>query len=184
MKIHHDKHHQAYINNANKLLAAEPKLLSLPVDELLAALDKVPEKIRQGVRNNAGGHSNHTIFWEIMGPKGGGKPEGALASAIDKRFGSFDKFQKLFSDTAFGQFGSGWAWLAVNQKGGLQVVGLPNQNSPITNGLKPLLGIDVWEHAYYLKYRNLRADYIKAWWNVVNWKEVAERAARAMKAST
>jgi Fe-Mn family superoxide dismutase len=183
MKIHHDKHHQAYIDNTIKFLSkGAPKLLEMPVDQLLADPKQIPDKIRTPVMNNAGGHSNHTIFWEVMGPKAGGHPEGELAKQIDKRFGSFDKFQKLFSDAATNQFGSGWAWLVVNKKGDLQVVPKPNQNSPITDGSKPLLGIDVWEHAYYLKYRNLRAAYIKAWWNVVNWKEVSERAAKAHKA--
>jgi superoxide dismutase, Fe-Mn family len=182
MRIHHDKHHQAYITNANNLLKSEPKLLAMPVNELLADVSKVPEKIRKGVINNAGGHSNHTIFWEVMGPKAGGAPAGALAKAIDKYFGSFDKFQKLFSTTGVNQFGSGWAWLVVNKKGEMEVVGKANQDSPFMEGLKPLLGLDVWEHAYYLKYQNLRAKYVEAWWNVVNWKDVAERAAKASKA--
>jgi Fe-Mn family superoxide dismutase len=185
MQIHYQRHHQAYITNANNLLKSDPSLLAMPVDELLANIGKVPEKIRQGVINNAGGHSNHTIFWEIMGPHKGKavpKPTGALASQISKTFGSFDKFQKLFADAGMTQFGSGWAWLVVNKKGELEVVKLPNQNSPILDGLKPLLGCDVWEHAYYLKYQNKRADYIAAWWHVVNWKAVAERAAKAMKA--
>jgi Fe-Mn family superoxide dismutase len=182
MKIHHDKHHQAYINNANALLKSEPKLLAMPVDELLANIKLVPEKIRQGVINNAGGHSNHTIFWEVMGPKAGGAPKGKLAKDIDKAFGSFDKFQALMSKVAGTQFGSGWAWLVVTSKGELEVVGKANQNSPLLTGMKPLLGIDVWEHAYYLKYKNLRPAYIKAWWNVVNWPVVAERYQKASKA--
>jgi Fe-Mn family superoxide dismutase len=180
MEIHHGKHHQTYIDNANKLLVAEPKLLALPVEELLADITKVPEKIRQGVINNAGGHSNHSIFWEIMGPKSGA-PTGALARAIDKAFGSFDKFQKEFSNKALTQFGSGWAWLVVNTKGELEVIQRKNQDSPFMDKLKPLLGIDVWEHAYYLKYQNRRADYIAAWWKVVNWAAVTDRAAKAMK---
>jgi Fe-Mn family superoxide dismutase len=181
MKIHHGKHHQAYITNANKLLASEPKLLALPVDELLAKIDDVPKKIRQGVINNAGGHSNHTIFWEIMGPKGGGTPTGALGKAIDKSFGSFDKFHKQLATAGATQFGSGWAWLVVNKKGELEVIQRSNQNSPIMVGYKPLVGVDVWEHAYYLKYKNERPKYIEAWFKVINWKEVAERYAKAMK---
>jgi Fe-Mn family superoxide dismutase len=181
MKIHHGKHHQAYINNANMLLKGEPKLLAMPVDELLADVSKVPEKIRQGVINNAGGHSNHSIFWEVMGPKGGKGPSGALSKAIDGKFGSLDTFQKEFSTKAVTQFGSGWAWLVVNKKGELEIVQRANQNSPIMDGLKPVLGIDVWEHAYYLKYKNLRPDYVKAWWNVVNWAAVADRYAAAVK---
>jgi Fe-Mn family superoxide dismutase len=186
MEIHHDKHHAAYIANANKLLAAHPALLALPVNELLAHdIGKVPEKIRQGVINNAGGHSNHSIFWEVMGPPRGktvNEPSGALAKHIDKHFESFDKFQQLFSTAATTQFGSGWAWLVVNGKGGLEIVQRKNQDSPLMKELKPLLGLDVWEHAYYLKYQNRRPDYIKAWWHVVNWKDVADRADRAMKA--
>jgi Fe-Mn family superoxide dismutase len=183
MQIHHGRHHLAYITAANNLLKSHPKLLALPVDDLLAHhIDEVPESIRQGVINNAGGHSNHTIFWEIMGPKAGGKPTGALGKHITKTFGSFDKFKKLFSDAGVTQFGSGWAWLVVNKKGELEIVKRPNQNSPFLDGLKPILGCDVWEHAYYLKYQNARAKYIEAWWNVVNWKAVAARADKAMKA--
>lgn len=178
MKIHHGKHHQAYINNANGLLKEHPKLLAMPVDELLADISKVPEGIRQGVINNAGGHSNHAIFWEIMGPKGGKGPGGALAKAIDAKFGSLDKFQAELSTKAMTQFGSGWAWLVVNKEGGLEVVQRKNQDSPIMDGLKPILGVDVWEHAYYLKYQNRRADYIAAFWSVVNWGFVGERFGR------
>ncbi len=186
MQIHHGKHHLAYITAANNLLKPYPELLALPVNELLAdKIDKVPEKIRQLVINNAGGHSNHSIFWEIMGPHKGKsipKPTGALAKHINKSFGSFDKFTEQFAQAGITQFGSGWAWLVVNKMGELEIIKRPNQNSPYMEGLTPLLGCDVWEHAYYLKYKNLRADYIKAWWNVVNWKTVAERADRAMKA--
>jgi Fe-Mn family superoxide dismutase len=182
MKIHHDKHHAAYIKNANALLASHPKLLAMPVDELLANIDMVPKTIRTGVINNAGGHANHSLFWKVMAPKAGGEPKGALAKEIDKYFGSFDKFQDKFSKAAAGQFGSGWAWLVVNKKGEMEVIGLPNQNSPLLTGHKPLLGLDVWEHAYYLKYQNQRPAYVKAWWNVVNWADVSERAAKAAKA--
>jgi Fe-Mn family superoxide dismutase len=182
MKIHHDKHHAAYVANANKLLAKHPKLLAMPVDELLANIDKVPKDILQGVINNAGGHSNHSIFWVIMGPKGGGEPTGALGKAITKKYGSFDKFQKLLSARAVGQFGSGWAWLTVNKKGDLAVVARANQDSPIMTGHKPIMGIDVWEHAYYLRYKNLRPKYVEAWWKVVDWKACNDRYAAALKA--
>jgi Fe-Mn family superoxide dismutase len=180
MRIHHDKHHQAYITNAINLLKSQPALLALPVDTLLADVSKVPEKIRQGVINNAGGHSNHTIFWEIMGPRGGGEPTGALAKAIDGKFGSFEKFKMGLSQAAVTQFGSGWAWLVMG-KTGLEIVQRPNQNSPIMTGLTPLLGIDVWEHAYYLKYRNERPKYVQAFWSVINWKAVADRYGAAAK---
>lgn len=182
MEIHHGRHHKAYIDNANKLLAPYPKLLAMPVGELLANVKKlVPESILQGVINNAGGHANHTFFWEIMGPKGGGAPGGELGKAIDKAFGSFDKFQKTFSEKAVTVFGSGWAWLVVNGKGELEIVQRKNQDSPLMDGLKPILGIDVWEHAYYLKYQNYRPKYVEAWWKVVDWKAVSEKASQAMK---
>lgn len=181
MEIHHGRHHLSYVTTANNLLKSEPKLLALPVDELLANIEKVPEKIRQGVINNAGGHSNHTIFWEIMGPKGGGTPKGALGRAITKAFGSFDKFQKELTQKAQTQFGSGWAWLVVNKKGELEVVQRKNQDSPIMDGLKPVLGVDVWEHAYYLKYQNQRPKYLEAWWKVVNWNAAGDRYAKAVK---
>ena len=173
MQIHHDLHHKAYVDNANKALAEYPKLLAMPVNELLANIKEVPEKIRPAVINNAGGHSNHTFFWEIMGPKSG-KPDGDLAKAIDKAFGGFDDFKKKFATAAATQFGSGWAWLVVNGKGEVEIVQRKNQDSPIMDGLKPVLGIDVWEHAYYLKYNNRRPDYLDAWWDVVNWAKVAE----------
>jgi superoxide dismutase, Fe-Mn family len=181
MEIHHGKHHQAYINNALKLLGSDPKLLEIAPEELLAEVTKVPEKIRQGVINNVGGHVNHTLFWEIMGPKGGGEPKGALGQAIDKAFEGFAKFQKEFSEKATTQFGSGWAFLVVNGKGALEIVQRKNQDSPIMDGLKPILGLDVWEHAYYLKYQNRRPDYVAAWWKVVDWKAVSDKAAKAMK---
>jgi Fe-Mn family superoxide dismutase len=180
MKIHHGRHHLAYITAANNLLKSHPKLLAMPVNELLANIDKVPKDIRQGVINNAGGHSNHSIFWTIMGPKGG-SPKGALEKAITKTFGSLDKLKKQVNAAGLGQFGSGWAWLVVNKDKKLEVVPRANQNSPYLDGLTPVLGVDVWEHAYYLKYRNLRAKYLEEWWNVVNWKEAGERYAKAMK---
>jgi Fe-Mn family superoxide dismutase len=184
MEIHHNLHHKAYIDNANKLLADDKKLLAMPVDELLANIKIVPEKIRQGVINNAGGHANHTFFWEIMGPEGSREPKGDLAKAIAKTFETFAKFQKEFSTKALTQFGSGWAWLVVNGKGELEIVQRKNQDSPIMDGLKPLLGLDVWEHAYYLKYQNKRAAYIQEWWKVVNWDAVAKKAEKALASLT
>ena len=181
MQIHHDKHHQAYITGANNALKAYPKLLAKPVNVLLAEIDTVPMAIRQTVRNMAGGHSNHTIFWEIMGPKGGGEPKGAMAKLIDGKFGSFDKFQKELSTKAATLFGSGWAWLVVGSKNRLEIVQRSGQDSPYMTGHTPLVGIDVWEHAYYLKYQNLRPAYVAAWWKVVNWSAVADRFAAATK---
>ncbi len=170
MKIHHDKHHQAYITNLNAAIATLPDLQGKTIEEILTSGGKLPP----AVINNGGGHANHTLFWEIMGPKAGGEPSGALATAIDKAFGSFDKFQKNLSTTAITRFGSGWGWLVVN-KGALEILSTANQDSPLMKGMKPILGVDVWEHAYYLKYKNLRPKYVEAWWNVVNWKEVEKR---------
>jgi len=181
MEIHHDKHHAAYVANLNKALAGHPTLLAKEhVSDILRAIESVPQDIRQAVINNGGGHANHTMFWRIMGPKGGGQPTGELAKAIDDAFGSFDKFQTKLSTAAATQFGSGWGWLVL-AKGKLEVYGDKNQDSPYMKGHSPILGIDVWEHAYYLKYQNRRPDYIKAWWNVVNWDAVAERYKNAMK---
>jgi superoxide dismutase, Fe-Mn family len=180
MEIHHDKHHQAYITNANKALEGHPDLAAKPVDELLADINKVPESIRTALRNNAGGHSNHTFFWKIIGPKAGGTPKGKLAEAINSTFGGFDKFKEELEKAGVGRFGSGWAWLVVNKEGKLQITSTANQDSPIMEGLKPVLGVDVWEHAYYLKYQNRRPDYLKAWWNVVNWDQ-AEKNFEAAK---
>jgi Fe-Mn family superoxide dismutase len=183
MQIHHGGHHLAYVNTANGLIEKAPELKGMSADEVLANIDKAPKEVRQGLINNVGGHSNHSIFWVIMGPpKGSKKPTGALAKDIDKAFGSFDKFQKQLSNAGQTQFGSGWAWLVVNKKGELEVVQRKNQDSPILDGLKPIFGVDVWEHAYYLKYQNRRPEYIKAWWNVVNWKAVSDRVAKAKKA--
>jgi superoxide dismutase, Fe-Mn family len=173
MRIHHDKHHQAYVDKANAALEGTD-LADADVDDVLRSLDKVPEDKRTAVRNNAGGHSNHTFFWQIMSPDGGGSPEGDLASAIDEAFGSFDAFKEKFAEAGVNRFGSGWAWL-VWDGSGLQVTSTPNQDSPVSEGQTPLLGVDVWEHAYYLRYQNKRPDYIAAWWNVVNWSEVASR---------
>lgn len=173
MRIHHDNHHQAYITNANKLLADQPELAKLSPEELLAHLDKAPEAIRVGLRNNVGGHLNHSQFWLMMSPDGGGEPTGKLAEAIKKDFGSFDEFKKEFTDAALRRFGSGWAWL-VEKDGKLSIISTPNQDLPLLEGKTALLGIDVWEHAYYLKYQNRRAEYIAGWWNVVNWHYVAK----------
>ncbi len=173
MRLHHDKHHATYIGKANAALEGTP-LADASVEEVLANLDKVPEGRRTAVRNNAGGHANHALFWEIMGPVGSGAPSGRLAAAIDRSFGSFDEFKTKFADAATGQFGSGWAWLAATGDG-LAIEAMPNQDSPLLTGRTPILGVDVWEHAYYLKYQNKRPDYLKAWWNVVNWDAVASR---------
>ena len=175
MQLHHDKHHAAYVNNLNTALEGQAELAALPVDQLIRRLNEVPENIRMAVRNNGGGHLNHTMFWEIMKPGGGGAPGGALASAIQQAFGSFDEFKAKFKDAGVKRFGSGWAWLVRDQSGALQVTSTPNQDSPLIDGLYPVMGNDVWEHAYYLKYQNRRPDYLDAWWNVVNWDEVAKR---------
>jgi Fe-Mn family superoxide dismutase len=172
MEIHHDKHHQAYITNANNALKDYPELAAKPVEELLANLSVVPEAIRTTVRNNAGGHANHSFFWKILGPNAGGSPKGKLAEAINSTFGSFDQFKEKLQAAGAGRFGSGWAWLVVNKENKLEITSTPNQDNPIADGLKPILGVDVWEHAYYLHYQNRRPDYLKAFWNVVNWDEV------------
>ena len=173
MKVHHDKHHQAYVDKANAALEGTG-FADKDIEEVIANLGDVPEDKRGPVRNNGGGHLNHTLFWESMSPDGGGEPEGALADAINDAFGSFDDFKSQMKDAGVNQFGSGWAWL-VHDGSGLAVVSTPNQDSPISSGNAPLLGIDVWEHAYYLKYQNKRPDYIDAWWNTVDWGKVAER---------
>jgi Fe-Mn family superoxide dismutase len=177
MEIHHDKHHAAYVNNLNKALEAFPDLQSKTLEELLKSLDSIPESIRAAVRNNGGGHSNHTFFWQIMGPNGGGAPTGDIANAINAAFGSFDNFKTQFAAEGVGRFVSGWAWLIVAPDGSLSITSTPNQDTPISEGKTPILGVDVWEHAYYLKYQNRRPDYIAAWWNTVNWTEVARRYA-------
>ncbi|AMV22735.1 superoxide dismutase [Planctomyces sp. SH-PL14] len=178
MEIHHTKHHQAYINNVNKALEGHADLAALPVDDLMKKLSSVPEAIRTVVRNNGGGHSNHTLFWTVLAPNAGGAPNGAVASAIDGAFGNFDTFKTQFNDAATKRFGSGWAWLSVD-KGKLVVESTANQDTPLSEGRTPILGLDVWEHAYYLNYQNRRPDYITAFWNVVNWAEVNKRLAAA-----
>jgi Fe-Mn family superoxide dismutase len=175
MRVHHDKHHQAYVDKANAALEGT-EWADKTVDEVLQNLDALPEEKKAGVRNNAGGHYNHSLFWTWMAPDGGGEPDGALAAAIDEAFGSFADFQSKLKDAGVNRFGSGWSWL-VYDGSGLAVVSSPNQDSPISDGQMPLLGVDVWEHAYYLKYQNRRPDYIDAWWNVVNWPAIAERFA-------
>jgi Fe-Mn family superoxide dismutase len=175
MQIHHDKHHQTYVTNVNNALQGQDQLASMSVDDLLRNINQVPESIRTAVRNNAGGHSNHSMFWNIMKPNGGGEPTGDLASAIQQAFGSLDAFKTAFNDAGTKRFGSGWAWLVLDSSGKLQVISTANQDSPLMDGLYPVMGNDVWEHAYYLKYQNRRPEYLNAWWNVVNWDEVARR---------
>ncbi|MFQ3568210.1 MAG: superoxide dismutase [Aggregatilineales bacterium] len=175
MEIHHGKHHNTYVTNLNKALEGHADLQSKSIEELLQSLDSLPESIRTAVRNNGGGHANHTLFWQIMSPNGGGEPSGALAEAINAAFGSFSAFKEQFAAAAAGRFGSGWAWLVVAPDGSLSITSTPNQDTPVMEGKTPILGLDVWEHAYYLKYQNRRPDYIAAWWNVVNWDEVARR---------
>jgi Fe-Mn family superoxide dismutase len=177
MRIHHDKHHQAYVDKANAALEGT-EWADKPVEEVLRNLDRIPQDKRTIVRNNGGGHANHTLFWEIMSPEGGGEPEGELADAINQSFGIFDDFKQKVTDAAVNQFGSGWGWLVVDG-GSLAVISTPNQDNPLLDGKIPLLGVDVWEHAYYLKYQNRRPDYVAAWWNVVNWDEVARRYQEA-----
>jgi Fe-Mn family superoxide dismutase len=177
MRIHHDKHHQAYVDNANKALDGT-EWADRPVEEVLTVLDLLPEEIRAAVRNNVGGHANHTFFWEIMGPGGGGEPSGALADAISSTFGGLDALQEQVNDAGVKRFGSGWTWFVWDGTG-LAVMSTPNQDSPVIDGKTPLLGIDVWEHAYYLKYQNRRPDYLAAWWNVVNWQQVESRFEEA-----
>jgi Fe-Mn family superoxide dismutase len=178
MRIHHDKHHNAYVTNLNAALEGHPDLQAKSIDELISNLDAVPEAIRGPVRNNGGGHHNHTLFWESMAPGGAREPQGALAEAITRTFGGVDKFKEAFNKAGATRFGSGWAWLAKKKDGALEVYSTANQDSPVMEGKIPLLGNDVWEHAYYLKYQNRRPDYLAAWWNVVNWTVVAQRFAR------
>jgi Fe-Mn family superoxide dismutase len=181
MEIHHDKHHAAYINNLNNALKEHPELAAKPVNDLIADLAALPEAIRTPVRNNGGGHSNHAFFWELMGPGKGGAPVGKLAEEITKTFGSFDDFKAKFEAAGLGRFGSGFVWLIVNKQGQLEIVSLPNQDSPYMDGNKPVIANDVWEHAYYLNYQNRRPDYLKAWWNVVNWDQAEQNYQAALK---
>ena len=179
MEIHHSKHHAAYTNNLNAALEGHPALQAQSIEELLRGIDALPQDVQTAVRNNGGGFANHGLFWQIMSPKGGGTPSGALAEAIAATFGSFDAFQSAFADAAAKRFGSGWAWLVVDGDGALHVYSTANQDSPLMSGHVPILGLDVWEHAYYLNYQNRRPDYIKAFWNVVDWGAVAEHYAAA-----
>ena len=181
MKIHHDKHHQAYITNLNTALQAHPALLSKSIESLLKDLSKLPEDVQLAVRNQGGGHYNHTLFWTIMGPGKGGEPTGELAQAITSAFGSFSNFKEAFTKAAVGRFGSGWAWLSVDGHKKLSLESLPNQDCPLSAGKTPIVGLDVWEHAYYLKYKNVRPEYVAAWWKVVNWDTVSKNFQMAMK---
>jgi Fe-Mn family superoxide dismutase len=174
MEIHHTKHHQAYINNLNSALEKYPEFHNLELEEILKNLNQLPEEIRTAVRNNGGGHYNHTLFWEIMKPNGGGEPKGKLKEEIERNFGSFEEFKKLFSETAIKHFGSGWAWLVITSDKKFKVYSMLNQDNPLMNGDIPIMGLDVWEHAYYLKYQNRRAEYVEAWWHVVNWDKIEE----------
>ena len=175
MEIHHTKHHQAYVNNLNAALEKAPEFAGKSLDELMRGINSVPESVRAAVRNNGGGHWNHTMFWELMASKKGGEPSGRLGDAIKKAFGDFAKFKEQFTAAGVGRFGSGWAWLIDDGNGRLSITSTPNQDNPLMEGKKAILGLDVWEHAYYLKYQNRRPDYIGAWWNVVNWDAVAKR---------
>ncbi len=177
MQLHHDKHHQTYVTNLNNALQGQDQLATMSVDDLLRNIKQVPDSIRTAVQNNGGGHSNHSMFWSIMKPNGGGEPTGELASAIQQAFSSFDAFKTAFNDAGTKRFGSGWAWLVLDN-GALKVISTANQDSPLMSGMYPVMGNDVWEHAYYLKYQNRRPEYLNAWWNVVNWDEVARRYAQ------
>jgi Fe-Mn family superoxide dismutase len=184
MHLHHDMHHAAYVKNLNAALEKHPELASKSAEELITNLNAVPEDIRGAVRNNGGGHVNHTMFWQIMKPKGSGDPSGKIAEAIKKSFGDFKAFQEKFNDAGVKQFGSGWVWLAGKPTGEVQILSTPNQDSPISQGLYPIFGNDVWEHAYYLKYNNRRPEYLQAWWNVVNWDEINKRYETSQKKNT
>jgi Fe-Mn family superoxide dismutase len=181
MEIHHDKHHGTYVANLNKALESAPQLGNQPIEELIANLSAVPESIRTVVRNNGGGHANHSFFWQLLGPGKGGSPKGDLAAAIDGKFDSFENFKTKFEAAGAARFGSGWAWLIINKNKDLEIVSTPNQDNPLMEGLRPIMGVDVWEHSYYLKYQNRRADYLKAVWNVIDW-DFAEKTYQAARA--
>ncbi len=180
MEIHHSRHHQTYINNLNAALADLPELAALPLEALLARIDSLPAQVQGAVRNHGGGHANHSLFWQVMSPQGGGEPDGELAAAMERDLGGLEAFKQAFTQAALSRFGSGWAWLVVDGRGKLQVVSSANQDSPLMEGLTPILGLDVWEHAYYLKYQNKRPDYIAAFYNVIDWDEVARRYVAAL----
>jgi len=179
MHLHHDKHHQAYVDKLNAAIEKHPELGDKSAEDLIRDLNSVPDDIRKAVRNNGGGHVNHTMFWEIMGPNGGGEPTGAIADAITQSFGGFEDFKKQFNEAGVNQFGSGWVWLVRSSDGKLAITSTPNQDNPLSEGSYPILGNDVWEHAYYLRYQNLRAKYLEAWWSVVNWDAVNKRLEQA-----
>ncbi|SQH61256.1 iron/manganese superoxide dismutase [Aeromonas caviae] len=180
MEIHHSRHHQTYVTNLNAALADLPELATLPLEALLARIDSLPAQVQGAVRNHGGGHANHSLFWQVMSPQGGGEPGGELAAAIERDLGGLEAFKQAFTQAALSRFGSGWAWLVVDGRGKLQVVSSANQDSPLMEGLTPILGLDVWEHAYYLKYQNKRPDYIAAFYNVIDWDEVARRYVAAL----
>lgn len=180
MEIHHSRHHQTYINNLNAALADLPELAALPLEALLARIDSLPAQVQGAVRNHGGGHANHSLFWQVMSPQGGGEPDGELAAVMERDLGGLEAFKQAFTQAALSRFGSGWAWLVVDGRGKLQVVSSANQDSPLMEGLTPILGLDVWEHAYYLKYQNKRPDYIAAFYNVIDWSEVARRYVAAL----
>ena len=181
MQLHHDKHHAGYVQNLNAALAEHPELAKLSVEELLRKTQSLPEEIRTAVRNHGGGHANHSMFWKIMMPKGGGKASGPVAEGMQKEFGNFDSFLEKFNEAGAKHFGSGWVWLVRSTTGKLQILTTPNQDSPLMQGLYPIVGNDLWEHAYYLQYQNRRADYLKAWWNALNWKEVNRRYEESLE---
>lgn len=180
MEIHHSRHHQTYVTNLNAALADLPELATLPLEALLARIDSLPAQVQGAVRNHGGGHANHSLFWQVMSPQGGGEPDGELAAAMERDLGGLEAFKQAFTQAALSRFGSGWAWLVVDGRGKLQVVSSANQDSPLMEGLTPILGLDVWEHAYYLKYQNKRPDYIAAFYNVIDWDEVARRYVVAL----
>jgi Fe-Mn family superoxide dismutase len=179
MELHHSKHHQGYVDKLNKALEDLPEFQSMPIEDLMSSLERVPSSLRAPVQNHGGGHANHTLFWKVIGPNASGEPDGALADNIERTFGGFANFKQLFTSAAMTRFGSGWAWLSLDDTGGLVIETTPNQDCPLSHGHKPILALDVWEHAYYLKYQNRRAEYVDGWWNVVNWANVSKWHAGA-----